>query len=79
MTYTPIALCSKLPGIWYSSIQYHHPTGRHLKEIYHSYKVSQKQICDAHMFTNHMVVVQSPLAVLLIFLLHTGALTLEAI
>jgi hypothetical protein len=78
MPFTPIALYSKLSGIWYSGIQYYHLTGKNLKEIYISYKVIQNQICDAHMFTHNMVVVQSPLVQLLIFLLHTGALTLEA-
>jgi hypothetical protein len=48
MSYTPIALCSKFPGIWHSSILYYHPSGKNLKEIYHSYEVSQIQICDAH-------------------------------
>jgi hypothetical protein len=46
---------AKRPVVCHPSSQNFHPTGSNFKEIYHVYKVLQKQICDEHIFVHHAV------------------------
>jgi hypothetical protein len=46
-------------------------------KIYDFYKAIKKQICPAHMFANHAVVLQQLLAALPVILPHSGVSTVE--
>jgi hypothetical protein len=52
---------SKLPVIWYPSIQTSHPTSKNSKKIYRFHK-DIEQNCAAHMFTHHVTALQLPSA-----------------